>query len=71
MAQEIERKFLVKGNFKPEVFKSTRIMQGYLSFRCRNVPFGYESMENRDSSRSREKEIIPALGVTNGKKKYL
>ena len=31
MAQEIERKFLVKGNFKPEVFKSTRIMQGYLS----------------------------------------
>ena len=28
MAQEIERKFLVKGNFKPEVFKSTRIMQG-------------------------------------------
>ena len=31
MAQEIERKFLVKGNFKPEVFKSIRIMQGYLS----------------------------------------
>ena len=31
MAQEIERKFLVKGKFKPEVFKSTRIMQGYLS----------------------------------------
>ena len=31
MAQEIERKFLVKGNFKPEVFKSTRIMLGYLS----------------------------------------
>ena len=31
MAQEIERKFLVKGNFKQEVFKSTRITQGYLS----------------------------------------
>ena len=31
MAQEIERKFLVKGEFKPEVFKSTRITQGYLS----------------------------------------
>ena len=31
MAQEIERKFLVKGDFKREVFKSTRITQGYLS----------------------------------------
>ena len=31
MAQEIERKFLVKGDFKQEVFKSTRITQGYLS----------------------------------------
>lgn len=31
MAQEIERKFLVKGDFKPEVFKQTRITQGYLS----------------------------------------
>ncbi len=31
MAQEIERKFLVKGDFKSEVFKSTRITQGYLS----------------------------------------
>lgn len=71
MAQEIERKFLVKGKFKPEVFKSTRITQGYLSFRCRNVPFGYELKENRDSSRSREKGIIPASVVTNGKKKYL
>ncbi|MBR1401166.1 MAG: CYTH domain-containing protein [Prevotella sp.] len=30
MAQEIERKFLVKGDFKNEVFKSTRITQGYL-----------------------------------------
>ena len=28
---EIERKFLVKGDFKSEVFKSTRITQGYLS----------------------------------------
>ena len=31
MAQEIERKFLVKGAFKSEAFKSTRITQGYLS----------------------------------------
>ena len=30
MAQEIERKFLVKGDFKDKVFKSTRITQGYL-----------------------------------------
>lgn len=31
MAVEIERKFLVKGNFKPHVFSQTRIIQGYLS----------------------------------------
>lgn len=31
MAQEIERKFLVKGDFKPFVQKETRIIQGYLS----------------------------------------
>jgi len=31
MAQEIERKFLVKGEFKSLAFKSTRIVQGYLS----------------------------------------
>lgn len=31
MTQEIERKFLVDGNFKIEVFKSTKIIQGYLS----------------------------------------
>ena len=31
MAQEIEKKFLVKGDFKPEAFKATRITQGYLS----------------------------------------
>jgi adenylate cyclase len=30
MAQEIERKFLVKGDFKPFASKSTRIKQGYL-----------------------------------------
>ena len=29
--QEIERKFLVKGDFMPFVNKSTRIVQGYLS----------------------------------------
>ena len=31
MAQEIEKKFLVKGDFKDEAFKATRITQGYLS----------------------------------------
>ncbi len=31
MAQEIERKFLVKGDFKSLATKSTRIIQGYLS----------------------------------------
>jgi adenylate cyclase len=31
MAQEIERKFLVKGDYKPSVKKETRIVQGYLS----------------------------------------
>ncbi|OYT16113.1 MAG: adenylate cyclase [Bacteroidetes bacterium 4572_77] len=31
MAQEIERKFLVKGDYKPLVVKQTRIIQGYLS----------------------------------------
>jgi len=31
MAQEIERKFLVKGDFKPFSAKATRITQGYLS----------------------------------------
>ena len=30
MAQEIERKFLMKGDFKSEAFKATRITQGYL-----------------------------------------
>ena len=31
MAQEIERKFLVNGDFKEEAFKAVRIIQGYLS----------------------------------------
>lgn len=31
MAQEIERKFLVKGDYKAETIKSVRISQGYLS----------------------------------------
>jgi adenylate cyclase len=31
MAQEIERKFLVKGDFKPFAHKQTRITQGYIS----------------------------------------
>lgn len=31
MPQEIERKFLVKGDFKSQAFQSVRITQGYLS----------------------------------------
>ncbi len=31
MAEEIERKFLVKGDFKTEAFKAVRIIQGYIS----------------------------------------
>ena len=31
MAQEIERKFLVNGDFRKDVFRSLRIVQGYLS----------------------------------------
>ncbi|GHV64871.1 hypothetical protein FACS1894199_04140 [Bacteroidia bacterium] len=31
MAQEIERKFLLKGDFRPFVSRSFRIVQGYLS----------------------------------------
>ena len=31
MGNEIERKFLVKGDFKPFISKQTRIVQGYLS----------------------------------------
>ena len=31
MAQEIEKKFLIKGDFKPLIVKETRITQGYLS----------------------------------------
>ena len=31
MSQEIERKFLVCGDFKKEAFKATRVVQGYLS----------------------------------------
>ncbi len=30
MAQEIERKFLVNGDFRKDAFKATRITQGYL-----------------------------------------
>ncbi len=31
MAKEIERKFLVRGDFKAEAFQATHIIQGYLS----------------------------------------
>lgn len=38
MAQEIERKFLVSGEFKPQAFAQSRIMQGYIcSARGRTV----------------------------------
>lgn len=33
MALEIERKFLVRGDFRPEVASSTRMVQGYLCAR--------------------------------------
>lgn len=71
MAQEIERKFLVKGDFKPEAYQSIRITQGYLSFRTGNVLSEYESKESRDFSRSRGKGITPESAVMNGKKKLL
>ena len=31
MAQEIERKFLVRGDYKADAFQAARIMQGYLN----------------------------------------
>lgn len=31
MAQEIERKFLVAGDYKPQAFAQSRIIQGYIS----------------------------------------
>ena len=47
MAQEVERKFLVAGDFKPFAKKATRITQGYLSsvpertVRVHKQRFGY------------------------------
>jgi hypothetical protein len=38
MAQEIEKKFLVKGDFKADVFKATRITHGRTSAACRSAP---------------------------------
>lgn len=37
MGYEIERKFLVKGDYKSKAFKSFRIKQGYLSLSGVNV----------------------------------
>ena len=34
MAQEIERKFLVKGDFKSDAVKKVRIMQGVIYLPC-------------------------------------
>ena len=31
MSQEIERKFIVRGDFRAEVFQATHVIQGYLS----------------------------------------
>ena len=51
MAQEIERKFLVSGDFKSEAAKATRITQGYLS----SVP------ERTVRVRIKEKDLPQAL----------
>ena len=70
MAQEIERKFLVKGDFKPEAYQSIRITQGYLS----SVPERTVRVRikgEQDFSRSRGKGITPESAVMNGKKKLL
>ena len=40
MAQEIERKFLVTGEFKSLAFAQSRIVQGYISS-ARGVLFGF------------------------------
>ena len=37
MGYEIERKFLVKGDYRPDVFKSYTVKQGYLSVTCKGV----------------------------------
>lgn len=69
MAQEIERKFLISGEFKPQAFAQSRIMQGYIcSARGRTVRIrirdgkGYLTIKgaSNDSGTSRyewEKEL--------------
>ena len=54
MAQEIERKFLVKGDYKAEAFSSTRITQGYLS----SVPERIVRIRVKD-----EKSFITIKGI--------
>lgn len=71
MAQEIERKFLVSGEFKPQAFAESRIVQGYIcSAQGRTVRVrirdgkGYLTIKGASnaSGTSRyewEKEILP------------
>ena len=74
MFQEIERKFLVKGDFKKEVFKATEIKQGYL---CRDKGMtvrvrikgnqGYLTIKGKRTGLSRfewEKEIAVDEALT-------
>lgn len=56
MAQEIERKFLVCGDFKAEAYQSTRIIQGYLS----SVPRRIVRIRVKD-----DKGFITIKGQTN------
>ena len=74
MFQEIERKFLVKGDFKKEVFQATEIKQGYL---CRDKGMtvrvrikgnqGYLTIKGKRTGLSRfewEKEIAVDEALT-------
>lgn len=56
MAQEIERKFLVTGEFKPEAYAQSRIIQGYI---C-STPARTVRVRIRD-----EKGYLTIKGATN------
>ena len=69
MAQEIERKFLVKGDFKADSFKATRITQGYLS----SVPERTVRVRVKGEKgyiTIKVKEMTPGPVATNGKKRF-
>ena len=55
MAKEIERKFLIKGDYKKYVVKSTKITQGYLSrlLRKKNT-----KINSTTRLRTRDKKIM-------------